>query len=89
MLTIYPFSKAANRENMINRIWNGEVGLGWAFWGVGLGGFALPLGVLLFWWMLLGEGSSFSFANLVFIILGFIPTVVVYDLDLRNSSLRR
>ena len=63
---------------MSNRIWNGEVGLGWAFWGIGLGGFALPLGVLLFWWMLLGEGASFSFANLLFIILGLIPTVVVW-----------
>ncbi len=75
----------AGSKNMINRIWNGEVGLGWAFWGIGLGGFALPLGVLLFWWMLLGEGASFSFANLLFIILGFIPTVVVWRTASRGA----
>ena len=70
---------------MINRIWNGEVGLGWAFWGIGLGGFAFPLGVLLFWWMLLGEGASFSFANLLFIVLGLIPTVVVWRTASRGA----
>ena len=32
---------------MLKRIWRGEIGLGWAFWGVGLGGL-FPLFAVLF-----------------------------------------
>ena len=32
---------------MLKRIWRGEIGLGWAFWGVGLGGL-FPMFALLF-----------------------------------------
>ena len=34
-------------ECMLRRIWRGEISLGWAFWGVGLGGL-FPLFAVLF-----------------------------------------
>ena len=63
---------------MINRLWTGEVSLGWAFWGIGFGGVSFPLAVFLFWWMYINQGSSFFFANLLFIVVGVIPTVIVW-----------
>ena len=48
---------------MIGRIWRGEIGLAWAFWGVGLLGLypliALLLGSVSLGW-LAGDGSQIS-----------------------------
>ena len=72
---------------MLKRIWRGEMGLGWAFWGIGFGGLTFPLAALFFWVMLLPFSAlSFGVANLIFICFGVIPTIIVWKSASRTVS---
>ena len=86
---------------MLKRIWRGEISLGWAFWGVGLGGllFALLIGVAGAGAIVAMVGGTkappapvwffgvmFSVAGLAFIGGFTVPAIVIWRSASRSSS---
>ena len=86
-------------NNIINKIWQGDIHLAWAFWGVGLCGLAIPVGLIFFWPMILTVFfcCSHSF-NTILIILFFLfwfvlfcvfcvfPSIVIWRSASKTSS---
>ena len=84
---------------IINKIWQGDIHLAWAFWGVGLCGLAIPVGLIFFWPMILTVFfcCSHSF-NTILIILFFLfwfvlfcvfcvfPSIVIWRSASKTSS---
>ena len=65
-------------SQMIRRIWRGQIGLAWAFWGVGMLGLYPLIAVLLFF----GSTPVKSLA----IVVAIVPTIVIWRSANRSSS---
>jgi hypothetical protein len=76
-------------NNIINKIWQGDIHLAWAFWGVGLCGLAIPVGLIFFWPVILNlmfGAHLLRDASLLFFLFCVFPSVVIWRSASRTSS---
>ena len=76
-------------NNIINKIWQGDIHLAWAFWGVGLCGLAIPVGLIFFWPVILNlmfGAHLLRDASLLFFLFCVFPSVVIWRSASKTSS---
>ena len=74
---------------IINKIWQGNIHLAWAFWGVGLCGLAIPVGLIFFWPVILNlmfGAHLLRDASLLFFLFCVFPSVVIWRSASKTSS---
>ena len=74
---------------IINKIWQGNIHLAWAFWGVGLCGLAIPVGLIFFWPVILNlmfGAHLLRDASLLFFLFCVFPSIVIWRSASKTSS---